>query len=117
MRTTERIARRLYLPVTRRIDGVLWRLEMLERHRAEDRQRAAGLLETGGREIIQEVARELRAAGDEERARTSQAFERLNERLDQLERRLEASHGSQVDGSVYLARVIRQSQAPAPPAD
>lgn len=112
MSTAQDIARRVYKPITRRIDGALWRLDMLERHRAEDQQRIERSQAAAHRHVLEELrsGREAtRAELDGARAELAAALTDLRSRLDSIERRVEASHEAQVESTTYLARVARDA--------
>ena len=101
-------ARRVYEPITRRLDAVLWRLDVLERHRAADEERQ----EASRRQLEQAliaVRDELRTGHDVARAEVDAALADLRARLETLERRIAASHDSQIEGTTYLGRVIAEA--------
>jgi DNA-binding GntR family transcriptional regulator len=99
MGTAKRLGRRVYEPLIRRLDGLQWRVETFERHRAEDALRSRGELETA-------VAAGTLATREHLDAR----LDELHARLDELERRIEAGHASQVEGVTYLGRAMRELQ-------
>ena len=92
MRSLRTQIRQLYVPITRRIDGVLWRLDLM-RSQSADNHRSSIL------------------DAEQTRGELLAGFAALTARLDQIELKIQEGQELQVESAAYVGRLLREEPA------